>query len=160
MSMAPGVVLPCCGGLKPSRVDQAHRSDTRAESKWPRRCRGAVSVERDRLVPVRDVHVQAQRGDLWGELRLGPRIAVDQEDAPRESGVAGALAVREPCQPGEQPRLIRVGGEAADRGDPAADVAHLPIQAHGLRALLQLSSKRPLALVPVSYTHLTLPTIL
>ena len=50
-------------------------------------------------------------------------IAVDEEDRPREAGVAGLPALREVAEPGEQLALVGVGAEAADRADPAASPA-------------------------------------
>ncbi len=96
---------------------------------------------------ARDLRREAERLDLRldRDLRLG--IAVDEEDGFREARRPGRLAVGEMAQPIEQLGLVRVGGEAADRADLAADLARLAVELHGRRPGLEVGAERALALV-------------
>ena len=52
-------------------------------------------VERDPLVPARDVRVEAERAHLRLQRDLGFGVTVDQEHLPRKPGIARALPVGE-----------------------------------------------------------------
>src|SRR5688572_12415282 len=104
---------------------------------------GLKSVERDPLVPVRDVGGQSERADLGlqGDLRVG--IAVDEEHPARVASITRSLALDESAQPAEQLGLVGMGGEAADRADLAAYRPLLPIEPDEFGAGLEVRPERP-----------------
>src|SRR5258706_12750500 len=93
------------------------------------------SVERNALVPVRDVDPDPEGLDLRAKRLLGRRVAGDEEDTAR----AGP---GEAADPFEQAGLIGVRREAADRPDPGADLTHPAVQLAGRRPLLEVRSER------------------
>ena len=93
-----------------------------------------------------------ERRDLRRDRGLRIGVAVDDEDASREARVAVPLAdgTREPV---EQLGLVGVRREAADRADLAAHVVQRAVDAHLLRAGLEVRAERALALVADEEQH-------
>jgi hypothetical protein len=109
--------------------------------------RALRSGEDDRLPVAGDVclHPEVAANPLRERLRR-VRIAVDDEDGlrPLRGGIAGAPEVTEPRL---ELVLVRVGGEAADRADAAADGDLLAVDPCRLPTVLDVASERALALV-------------
>src|SRR4051812_8733192 len=109
--------------------------------------RSPGSVERDALVPVRHVDLEPECLDLRREGGLGLRVTVDQEDGPREAIAARFASRGEAPEPVQELRLVGVGGEAADRADPAADLADLAVEPDRGLPRLEVRAEGALALV-------------
>ena len=88
---------------------------------------------------MRDLRPEAERLDLRFHDDLGFRVAVHEEHGARVAGLARLFPAPEVTDPVEELRLIRVGGEAADRSNAAAHLVDLAVEAmrRGARDFVQ-----------------------
>src|SRR4051794_9960193 len=105
------------------------------------------SVERDGLVPGRDLDREAHRLDLRLDGVLSGRIAMDEEDALRNASLPRPPPLDEVAEPRPELRVVGVGAESVQRLHLAADLEVPTVDARMALALQQVRAERALALI-------------